>query len=99
MIPAICSAPHVTADSTESLLIRIFCNTSTTTSELWMVQPLGVICQVGPSLIVLPESAAARLSVATIFGSNCFRTGSLRNVGSLASAGTDGRYSPGTDTR
>src|SRR5713226_10717752 len=97
MILAICSAPHVTADSTESLLIKTFCSTSTTTSELWMVPPLGLIFQVGPSWIVLPEFDAARFSVATIFGSNCFNTGSLRNVGSLAYEGTAGRYSPGTD--
>src|SRR5260370_41738867 len=99
MIPAICSAPHVTADSTESLLIRIFCSTSTTTSELWMVAPLGLIFQVAPSWIVLPEFAAARFSVATIFGSNCFKTGSLSNVASQAYEGTADRDSPGTDSR
>src|SRR5229473_2016667 len=52
MIPAICSAPQVTADSTVSLLTRIFWSTSTTTSELWMVPPLGLIFQVAPSRIV-----------------------------------------------
>src|SRR5216684_2341588 len=59
MTLAICSAPHVTDALTGSLLIRIFCSTSTTTSELVMVPPLGLIFQVGPSRRVLAVLEAA----------------------------------------